>query len=145
MFDYDEQDYEVDVDFDELESFDNPAQEEINSEDIEESAIEAVTSDFTVSEEIVEQLKDKMKDILIICQIYRIPCYMSFVTNDNKNGTDYTNVVYGTKCNNIHLTDDQIEKHILIANGFAAVPKREVLELDMEKIAPIEASDAEEE
>ena len=72
MFDYDEQDYEVDVDFDELESFDNPAQEEINSEDIEESAIEAVTSDFTVSEEIVEQLKDKMKDILSICQIYRI-------------------------------------------------------------------------
>lgn len=67
MFDYDEQDYEVDVDFDELESFDNPAQEEINSEDIEESAIEAVTSDFTVSEEIVEQLKDKMKDILSIC------------------------------------------------------------------------------
>ena len=49
MFDYDEQDYEVDVDFDEMESFDNPAQEEINPEDIEESAIEAVTSDFTVS------------------------------------------------------------------------------------------------
>ena len=72
MFDYDEQDYEVDVDFDEMESFNNPAQEEINSEDIEESAIEAVTSDFTVSEEIVEQLKDKMKDILSICQIYRI-------------------------------------------------------------------------
>ena len=37
----------------------------------------------------------------------------------------------------------QIQKHILIANGFAAVPKREVLELDMEKIAPIEASEAE--
>ena len=70
MFDYDEQDYEVDVDFDELESFDNPAQEEINSEDIEESAIEAVTSDFTVSEEIVEQLKDKMKDILSIYLIH---------------------------------------------------------------------------
>ena len=138
MFDYDEQDYEVDVDFDELEDFDDPVQEEISSEDMEESAIEAVTSDFTVSEEIVEQLKGKMKDILSICQIYRIPCYMSFVTSDNKNGTDYTNVVYGTKCNNIRLKDDQIEKHILISNGFAAVPKREVLELDMENLAPIE-------
>ena len=69
---------------------------------------------------------------------------MSFVTSDNKNGTDYTNVVYGTKCNNIHLADDQIEKHILIANGFAAVPKREVLELDMGNLAPIEEKEEKE-
>ena len=145
MFDYDEQDYELNMDFEEMENEENSISEDVDQEDMEESAIEAVPSEFTVSEEVVEQMKSKMKEILSICQIYRVPCYMSFVTNDNKNGTDYTNVVYGTKCNNIHLTDDQIEKHILIANGFAAVPKREVLELDMGEIAPIEASDAEEE
>lgn len=130
MYDYDEQDFELDPDLD-VEEHPEPIIDDL--EDLEESAIEVTDADFTIPKKAVTELKDRMKEILSICQIYRVPCYMTFVTEDNGSGTKYVNVLYGTKSNGIHLRDDQIERHVLIANGFSAVPGREVLELDMDK------------
>ena len=42
--------------------------------------------------------------------------------------------MHSAKAHNIHLSDDQISKHILIADGFSAVPPRESLEVEMDEL-----------
>lgn len=42
--------------------------------------------------------------------------------------------MYSAKAHNIHLSNDLIEKHVLVANGFVPVPPREAVELNMENL-----------
>lgn len=86
---------------------------------------------FQIRDDVIHELKEKFRDIMEFCQMYKIPMFMSCCVEDGNDYTNYYNQMYSAKANNIHLYDDQIERHLLIANGFSAVPKREDIEIDM--------------
>lgn len=75
--------------------------------------------------------EEKIMELLEICQQYQIPMFVSIAADDDGNETQYFNQMYSAKANNILLSDDQIERHVLVAGGFSVVPPREALTLDM--------------
>lgn len=85
---------------------------------------------FKMSAGSTKALDKKVQELLEICQIEHLPMFLSVAVENTDETTTYKNVVYGAKSHNMGLADDRIEKHILIANGFDAVPKRENVILD---------------
>lgn len=86
---------------------------------------------LVIAQDAKEAAKQKIEELLDICQLNGIPMFVSIVLEDDNEKTKYYNQLYSAKAHAINLADDQIAKHILIANGFKAVPKREALDLDM--------------
>ena len=78
-----------------------------------------------------QELEEKLKDLLEFAQIHHLPCFFTIVTGNTDKGTTYRNLVYSAQTSRIHLTDDRIRKHLLIASGFEAVPPRESIDLDL--------------
>lgn len=79
----------------------------------------------------ISKAQEKVMELLEICQQYQIPMFVSIAADDDGNETQYFNQMYSSKAHNILLSDDQIEKHVLVAGGFSVVPPRESLTLDM--------------
>ncbi|MCC2254576.1 hypothetical protein LKD70_09125 [Ruminococcus sp. CLA-AA-H200] len=80
----------------------------------------------------VFEVLNKADELLLLCQKYRIPMFVTVVTDINNNGEpQYYNRMFSAKGHGISLSDDQIEKHVLVADGFKVVPPREHIELDM--------------
>ena len=90
---------------------------------------------YTVREEYLESVKNKLQDVLLLCQIHRIPFFATIATEDDGTHTTYQNYVHSAAANHIPITDDEIRKHILVAKGFTPVPKREA-----QTFAPFEHS-----
>ena len=61
--------------------------------------------------------------------------FASVVIENTETDTKYNNIVYGATSHKIDLTDDKIEKYILIANGFNAVPPRDSVDMFMDSIS----------
>lgn len=79
------------------------------------------TNKYNPDPEKIEIVEKKLQDVLSICQIYRIPFFATFAASDS----EWKNYAYSATANNIPLSDDQIRRHMLVANGFEVVPKRE--------------------
>lgn len=86
---------------------------------------------YNPENEGVKKAKDKIIELLEICQQYQIPMFVAIAEDDDGNETKFYNQMYSARAHNILLTDDKIEKHVLIAGGFSAVPPRDALALDM--------------
>lgn len=86
---------------------------------------------FDLSQEQRKNLDKKMKELLEICQLYGVPMFASAAVANSTEDTEYLNILFGAKAHNIQLANDQIQRHILIANNFRAVPPREDMELSM--------------
>lgn len=82
----------------------------------------------------IRKAKGRVMELLEICQQYQIPMFVSIAVDDDGNVTQYFNQMYSSKAHNILLSDDQIEKHVLVAGGFSVVPPRESLTLDMREM-----------
>lgn len=89
---------------------------------------------YNPENEGVKKAKDKIIELLEICQQYQIPMFVSIAADDDGNETTFFNQMYSARAHNILLSDDKIEKHVLVAGGFSAVPPREALTLDMGEI-----------
>lgn len=76
----------------------------------------------------------KLKELLEICQIHQIPMFATVAVENDDNHTVYDNITYSYPARNMELSDDQIIGHILISNGFHAVPPREDVTIDMSDI-----------
>ena len=76
----------------------------------------------------------KIDELLELCQYRNAPMFVTVAMDDDGNATTYHNRMYSAKAHNIKLSDDHIAKHMLIANGFAAVPPRENLEVEIGSI-----------
>lgn len=88
---------------------------------------------INLSEESITKIDSKLKELLELCQIYKVPMFASVAVKNDETGTEYKNITYGTSSNFIQLTDDQIKRHILVANGFCTVPQRDSNILDYEE------------
>lgn len=80
--------------------------------------MERKITEYEADKEQKKEIEEKIKELLELCQINRIPMFLSVALQNDKNGTKYKNIMYSAKVHDIRLTDDQIEKHILISNGF---------------------------
>ncbi len=76
----------------------------------------------------------KIDELLELCQYRNVPMFVTVAMEDDGSTTTYYNRMHSAKSHNIHLSDDQISKHILIADGFSAVPPRESLEVEMDEL-----------
>lgn len=93
---------------------------------------------FSLTDEQKAIVETKLRELLEICQVYEVPMFASVVTDNSEEETVYNNIVYGARVRGIILKNDQIQKHILIADGFDAVPKRENVTVDMKLLLPTE-------
>lgn len=78
-----------------------------------------------------KEITQKIDELLELCQYRNVPMFVSVAVEDDGKTTTYHNRMHSAKAHNINLTDDQIAKHMLIANGFAAVPPRESFDVEM--------------
>ena len=52
-------------------------------------------SEFSLNENERELLDEKMKELLRVCQIFKIPMFACAAIENNKEGTVYNNITYG--------------------------------------------------
>ncbi len=83
---------------------------------------------------VLKDLDTALNSLLELCQIYHLPMFATVAVCNDDEKTEYKNIVYNPKSHAVNLTDDKIRKHILVSNGFDAVPARESLTLDMEEV-----------
>lgn len=83
---------------------------------------------YELPQQQAKELDQKMKEILELCQVNHIPCFISCATANREDGTEYRNIIYTAQSHDMKLTDDRIRKHMLVATGeFDVVPKRETV------------------
>ena len=85
---------------------------------------------YTVSKYAEDEISKKMNELLELCQIYRVPMFTSVALENDATHTKYKNIMFGGVVHGINLKEDHIQNHILIANGFKAVPPREEIMMD---------------
>lgn len=83
-----------------------------------------------MKQEEKKEIMDKINELLELCQYRNAPMFVSVAMSDDGVQTEYYNRMHSAKAHNIRLSNDQIAKHILVANGFVAVPPRESVEID---------------
>lgn len=88
-------------------------------------------TNFSLSPEGKAEIERRLGLLLEACQIYQVPMFASVAVAGDEQSTKYNNITYGASAHNMELADDQITKHILIANGFDAIPPRDTLTLDV--------------
>lgn len=96
--------------------------------------MESLFTDLELTEEGRIKVQDKMKELMEVCQIYRLPMYACVAVDNSGDTTEYESNVYNPASHNIQLKDDRIRKHLLIADGFDVVPKRNIVSVDMSSI-----------
>lgn len=78
-----------------------------------------------------QKIDSKLRELLEICQIERVPMFATCAVKNDAGSTEYANVVYSAQSHDMRLTNDRIRKHMLIASGsFEAVPAREAVVFD---------------
>lgn len=80
------------------------------------------------------EIESVMLQLMRICQLHKLPFYVSVAVENNDQETKYKNMVYSSTANYINLKDDKIKKYMLVANNYEPVPPREVFEIDMGEI-----------
>lgn len=85
---------------------------------------------YTVPKYAEEDINKKLNELLELCQIYKIPMFASVALENDMSHTKYKNIMFGGVVHGINLKEDHIQNHILIANGFKAVPPREEIMMD---------------
>ena len=89
-------------------------------------------TEYKSSKEVQNVITKKMNELLELCQIYKLPMFVSVAIENNSENTVYKNCMFGGRVHEIILSDDQIQNHILVANGFKAVPPREEIIMDFQ-------------
>lgn len=88
---------------------------------------------------------EPLRKIIQYCSIYQIPCFFTAATTNDENGTTYLNDGVMTGSTDVHLTDDRIKYHMMVADGCRAVPTDNNTMLDMSELVDPEDPDMDEE
>lgn len=83
---------------------------------------------FDYKNEYESQIEPLLERLTRFCAVHRIPFFCSVCIKEDGKHTEYRNSINGTVSQGIKLSDDQILKHINVANGFDTILKRESLE-----------------
>lgn len=89
---------------------------------------------YSLASEGRHEIEVKLRGLLETCQSHGIPMFATVAVANSEEGTEYNRIVYAPASHGIRLKEDQIRHHILIADGFHAVPEREDIPLDLSGI-----------
>ena len=95
--------------------------------------------DFTTEYE--EKIRPMLEQINQMCVINGIPFFAACAVKDDGTSTTYRNVLNSAHNTGTKLADDQIKKHINVANGFETILKRSPInneEFDLSRIPEID-------
>lgn len=81
-------------------------------------------SDFSKKSDYDTHVKEHVKDVLLQCDRFGIPAFMTFAVENSEKGTNYITEMNSAGANGIKLKDDRIAKHALVEAGFEVVPKQ---------------------
>lgn len=76
---------------------------------------------FDRTEDYNEKIKPILKELNRMCVICGIPYFGAFCIKEQDGKTYYKNILYSANSMSTILSDDQICKHINVANGFDTV------------------------
>ena len=79
---------------------------------------------FDRTDDYEEKIKPILKELNRMCVICGIPYFAAFCVKDMDGKTSYRNVLYSASNMSTVLSDDQLCKHINVANGFDTVLQR---------------------
>lgn len=79
--------------------------------------------DFNRREDYEKHVKDLVRQVLLACDYYKIPVFMSFAVENGRDGTAYVNEMLSAAAEGVTLRDDKLVKHALVMDGFSVVPK----------------------
>lgn len=110
------------------------------------------TEIFDKKEEFEKHCQKLLDELMLQCSLYKIPCFFTacvgntpdkseYIHAEDEGNARYINDAVCAGSRDIHLTDDQIKKHLCVVCGFDVVPSRKALEVDMEEIFTEEPAD----
>lgn len=110
------------------------------------------TEVFDKKEEFEKHCQKLLDELMLQCSLYKIPCFFTacvgntpdkseYIHAEDEGNARYINDAVCAGSRDIHLTDDQIKKHLCVVCGFDVVPSRKALEVDMEEIFTEEPAD----
>ena len=86
-------------------------------------------TEFDKTKEFESKIEPIIRELIKMCKFYEVPLFVTACTKSKKEKTSYRNFHVSTAINNQNLTDDQIRKHVLIANGFEAMQPGTCIEI----------------
>lgn len=89
---------------------------------------------YKVDKQGQKEIEGRLKALLEVCQIYHVPMFASVAIENSEEETKYNNIVYSSQAHQVLLKNDTIRKHMLIANGFEAIPARDAVSFDMGEV-----------
>lgn len=100
---------------------------------------------FDKKEEFEKYCRKHLDELMLQCSLRKIPCFFTacvgneadksvYIHTEDEGNARYINDAVCAGSRNIHLTDDQIKKHLCVVRGFDVVPSRTAIEVDMEEI-----------
>lgn len=89
-------------------------------------------SEFDKTYEFQKKIKPIIDELIKQAKVYEIDLFVNVCVSSEKEKTTYRNFHVSTAVNMHELYDDQIRKHVLIANGFEAVPPTANAEIPMD-------------
>lgn len=86
---------------------------------------------YDKTKEFKENIEEMAQEIKKRCYELGIPCFMSFAVKNGEKDTKYKNFMNPAESNDIHLTKDDIVKHVKIYRDLDSIDE-EPMELDMD-------------
>ena len=77
-----------------------------------------------------EKIKPSIDEIQQACMFYGIPFFACCPVKDDGKTTTYQNTLISAKEAGTFLSDDQILKHINVANGFDTIIHKDTIDLE---------------
>ena len=84
-------------------------------------------TEYSRQDEYNNEIKQHVKEILLLCDKYQIPVFMTFAVGNNRSNTDYITETLSASAEDVVLAEDRISKYILIGCGFDIVPAKKEL------------------
>lgn len=85
---------------------------------------------------------EPLRKIIQYCSIYQIPCFFTVAVSNDENGTKYINDGVMTGSTDVHLTEDHIKYHMMVAAGCRAVATENNMMIDMTELEDPQDPDA---
>ncbi len=72
-------------------------------------------------------LKDLVEEIRFVCDMNHIPFFATFAVENDSKKTTYISEAVATGSRGYDLTDDRVNKHLLINTGFIVAPPAQAI------------------
>lgn len=90
--------------------------------------------DICLTENQIKHVDVQLAALKETAQICGVPMFATVCVFNSDKETKYLRMVHAAQSHAIKLFDDEIRKHMLIANGFYAIPKQDVPEARVNQI-----------